>query len=126
MSEGSARTRVVVLSLTAGQIEAVLYADNTPVIEVRLRGVMMGTAQPAGPKRDDGGQPIRATVPAEVLSDGTHVVELAESGSSIALAHVTIIAGEPLEDDLRGEVARLRAELDQVRAYIRKNAHPAK
>lgn len=121
MSEGSS-PRIVVRSLTSGRIDAVLYASGTPTIEVRLRGVMMGTAQPVGGKLDDGGQPIQASVPAEVLSDGTHVIELVESGSSIALAHVTVLAGEPLEEDLRGEVARLRAELDQVRAHLRKSS----
>ena len=114
--------RVVVRQVVNGRIEAVLYAaDTPPTIELRLRGVMQSTAQPSGPALPDGGIPIAANIPVEVLSDGIHVLELATVGSSIALALVTVVAGEPLEDDLRGEVARLRAELDQVRAFLRKN-----
>jgi hypothetical protein len=44
-----------------------------------------------------------------------------EAGSGATLGHFTIVAGVPLEADLRAEVDLLRAELDMLKKAFRRH-----
>jgi len=118
--------RVVVRRVVSGRIEAVLYperADVIPNLELRVGGTFVAPVS-QGQQDESGAVPLSVAVPISVVSDGISVLELGEPGKDLALAHVTIIAGEPLRDDLHSEVATLRAELAQIRAYLRRHAKP--
>lgn len=64
---------------------------------------------------------VRFKIPLERISDGVQsfVIENAESGD--ALACETIVAGDVLDDDLRAEMALLRAELDLLKRAFRRH-----
>jgi hypothetical protein len=61
---------------------------------------------------------VQVPIPAWVLNDGVQTVVL-RSGEA-TLATFTLVAGEPLDQDLRAELSLLRAELDLLkRAFQR-------
>ncbi|MDP2063527.1 MAG: hypothetical protein Q8J98_10560 [Phaeovulum sp.] len=60
-------------------------------------------------------------IPPEVLNDGVQTFLLTDAPSGEVLAHFSIIAGVPLEDDLRTEIDLLRAELDMLKRAFRRH-----
>ncbi|MCX7287751.1 MAG: hypothetical protein NTW20_09380 [Rhodobacterales bacterium] len=62
---------------------------------------------------------VRVPIPATVLSEGVQTI-LLRLGDGV-LAQVTIVAGTPLEDDLRAEIGLLRAELDLLKRAFRRH-----
>jgi len=59
---------------------------------------------------------VRFEIPVTALGDGVSVFVISDAQSGAPLLSIPFLAGEALADDLRGEVATLRAELDQLRA----------
>jgi hypothetical protein len=62
---------------------------------------------------------VRVPIPATVLSEGVQSILLRAGGE--VLAHVTLVAGVPLEEDLRAEIGLLRAELDLLKRAFRRH-----
>ena len=64
---------------------------------------------------------LSVPIPAEAIAEGvqTFLIEDAETGTR--LSDFTLIAGEPAGDDLRAEVALLRAELDMLKRAFRRH-----
>ena len=65
------------------------------------------------------GQAVRVPIAASVLSEGVQTV-LLRVGDDV-LASFTIVAGVPLEEDLRAEISLLRAELDLLKRAFRRH-----
>ncbi|MEE9388130.1 MAG: hypothetical protein V3U96_05940 [Paracoccaceae bacterium] len=64
---------------------------------------------------------LRIPVPADLLSDGVQVFLISNKTTGRTLNSFTIIAGEPLEDDIRAETELLRAELDMLKKAFRRH-----
>ena len=64
---------------------------------------------------------VRFQLPNERLSDGVQTFVIEDATTGDALAHETVIAGEVLEEDVRAEVALLRAELDLLKRAFRRH-----
>jgi hypothetical protein len=62
---------------------------------------------------------VRVPIPAGILTEGVQTVLLRAGGE--VLAHITLITGVPMEDDLRAEIALLRAELDLLKRAFRRH-----
>ena len=62
---------------------------------------------------------LKLPLPPEVLNDGVQVIALRDSAGE-TVETLTILAGRPLESDLRAEIATLRAELDLVKRALRR------
>jgi hypothetical protein len=62
---------------------------------------------------------VRLPIPPAILSEGVQTV-LLQSGDDV-LASFTLIAGAPLEEDLRAEISLLRAELDLLKKAFRRH-----
>ena len=116
------------LGLSSGTWSGTLSAATPPrrVMLVHL-GAVAGLARvsPAG----EGAWRVEVDLPPAVLSDGTHTLILmadeAEGEGPPArdarqLASLAVIAGEPLDDDLRAEIDLLRAELDLIKREFRR------
>ncbi len=109
--------------ISAGRWRAEVIApagDAAPAIEVwhqetQLDGVETGQAIAAGR------WPVSVAIPAGCLSDGVQTFLVREAGSGATLGHFTIVAGVPLEADLRAEVDLLRAELDMLKKAFRRH-----
>lgn len=65
------------------------------------------------------GHAVRVPLPGTILSDGVQVVLLQLEGE--VLSRITLIAGLPLDEDLRAEVGLLRAELDLLKRAFRRH-----
>ncbi|WP_424967065.1 hypothetical protein [Dinoroseobacter sp. S375] len=92
--------------------ELAVFRDGTRVAEPEI------TALPGQP----GLWEVRWTLPVAALRDGTSVFLITDTATDTVLARLPILAGGDLADDLRGEVALLRAELDQLRAAFQAEA----
>jgi len=64
---------------------------------------------------------VSIPIPAELLSDGVQTFVIRDANSGATLEHFTILAGEPLEDDILAEIDLLRAELDMLKKAFRRH-----
>ncbi|MBV0913316.1 hypothetical protein [Anianabacter salinae] len=111
--------------LAAGRWEGVLDADDRvtgmPRIEVtHLDEPVEGVTMTPDP-RNDGRWFVTVTVPPEAITDGVQTILMSEPETGERLGSFTIIAGDPLDDDLRAEIDLLRAELDMLKAAFRRH-----
>jgi hypothetical protein len=103
-----------------GRLTAAAKSASEPEIEVQAEGVPV----PGAELRPDGKGAwlLAVPVPAEALGDGIRTFLVADKSTGTALASFSIAAGEPADDDLRAEVALLRAELDMLKKAFRRLA----
>ncbi|WP_313135616.1 hypothetical protein [Paracoccus jeotgali] len=115
------------LGLRAGVWTARLHRAEAPArVMLACNGSPVAEAdvQPEGP----GGWRISVRVPVECLSDGLQTLVLladqgdAEPGPGEMLGSLSLIAGAPAGDDLRGEIDLMRAELDLLQREFRRLA----
>jgi hypothetical protein len=64
---------------------------------------------------------LRLPVPADRLDDGVQTFLLRDRDGGQTLGHFSIVAGLPLEADLRAEIDLLRAELDLLKRVFRRH-----
>ncbi|WP_300519625.1 hypothetical protein [Aliiroseovarius sp.] len=64
---------------------------------------------------------LRVPIPREVLYDGVQSFVITEAVSGEKLGSFTIVTGQPLEDDVRAEMALLREELDMLKRAFRRH-----
>lgn len=116
---------VMIQRVHAGQVEALFVPSRSqpaPPDLALMRGDETLAPVQVLPARDDGAIPLRAAIPAAVITDGVTVLSIQVAGSTDVLAHVTLVAGDALAEDLVAEVALLRAELDLLKAAVRRQA----
>lgn len=65
---------------------------------------------------------LRVPVPPAAVGDGMHTLLIRSTLTGATLGTVTLAAGEALDDDVRAEVAHLRAELDLLKRAFRRHA----
>ena len=102
-----------------GRVEVVVTGGAGRHFDLRLGFERLDQAQ-AGAAGEDGTSLLTLKIPARVISDGVQVLTIGPSALEETLASVVLIAGTPYEEDLHGQVALLRAELDQLKAFIRR------
>lgn len=102
--------------IAGGVWEAVVIADAVPVIEALHGGrAVEGVTVEPGPS---GRYVVRVPIPAWVLNEGVQTILVQAGGERLAV--ITLVAGEPLAEDIRAEIGLLRAELDVLkRAFQR-------
>ncbi len=67
----------------------------------------------------EGSHAVEVPIPSWVVAEGVQTVLLRVGGE--VLAQFTLIAGVPLEEDLRAEISLLRAELDLLKRAFRRH-----
>ena len=106
--------------ITAGVWDGVLSgAGTTPPAIAALHG---GRAVEGVEVRPVPGKPgqisVRVPIPAWALNEGVQTFVVQADGTT--LAQFTLVAGAPLDEDIRAEIGLLRAELDLLkRAFQR-------
>ncbi|WP_227285660.1 MULTISPECIES: hypothetical protein [Paracoccaceae] len=107
--------------LHGGRYEGVLTApDMPPVIEAVHMERVIGTAD-IGSGDGKNRFHVGFDLPGAVLSDGVQVVSLRSAADGEVLDRITLMAGTPLDEDLRAEIALLRAELDLLKRAFRRH-----
>lgn len=118
------------LGLKSGIWQGILRRDTPPLRLVLAHlGARVGEARATS--QNDGSWRIAAAIPAERLSDGVQTFLLLEDGGEGAealqqgartLASLSIVAGAPLEEDMRVEMDLIRSELDLLKKELRRQA----
>lgn len=64
---------------------------------------------------------VRIPIPVDLIGDGAQTFLIFDKDTGETLDSFTIIAGDAVSDDIRAEVALLRAELDLVKRAFRRH-----
>lgn len=64
---------------------------------------------------------LRVKIPIKLLSDGVHTFLISEKTTGEVLGDFSIVAGEPLSQDIRAEMDLLREELDMLKRAFRRH-----
>lgn len=83
--------------------------EGQPVPDISLRALNNGTWE------------LKVPVPPAAIADGVQTIVIVDAGDETPLGHFTIMAGEDLGEDVRAEVALLRAELDMLKRAFRRH-----
>lgn len=94
---------------------------TAPALELTLLGQSVGEVFIDQISDKNGTWLIRCKIPADTISDGVHSFLICAQGSSQIMDRFTIIAGDPLDDDLRSEINLLREELDMLKRAFRRH-----
>lgn len=115
--------------LRGGVWQGVLHAATAPSrVCLVENGVVLATAR-VTPAAEAGTFHVRVPVPSDWLSEGAHCVQLiADDGrgdeaprpGADRLAVLPVTAGAPQAEDMRSEIALIRAELDLLKREIRR------
>ncbi|MEM6303671.1 MAG: hypothetical protein AAF744_03065 [Pseudomonadota bacterium] len=70
---------------------------------------------------DQGHWRLSIPIPPVVVADGVHTLFIQDTAADEKIGHVTLVAGEALGDDIRAEMALLRAELDMLKRAFRRH-----
>lgn len=93
--------------------------DAAPTLEAWHLDRKIGEPEVQLKSGGDGRHSVRFPIPASILSEGVQTV-LFSLGNEV-LAEVILIAGVPIEEDLRAEISLLRAELDVLKRAFRRH-----
>lgn len=111
------QSKLTFIRFENGVWQAHMGIDQEPAIEVQYLGEPLNSASlsPA-----ENGWDLSIEVPRSALSEGVHSFVISNAATTEKLGDFTIIAGTPAADDLRAEVALLRAELDMLKRAFRR------
>lgn len=96
-----------------------LPQGEAPGLEVTLYG---GAILPDVAVTDDGvgGWIVSIPIPGAALGDGIAAFLVSDAASGDRLGEFALAVGEPADDDLRAELALIRAELDLLKRAVRR------
>ena len=118
------------LALTKTRIQAGVYegvltqpgkANGTPQLDMRHLDKPVGQIRLIAHKGDPNAWSVKASIPSSILTDGVQAFLIVNSATGTTLDQFTIVTGQPLEDDIRAEIALLRAELDMLKIAFRRH-----
>jgi hypothetical protein len=104
--------------IVGGVWEGVVQADKAPVVEALHMGRAVEGVEVKPVPGKSGQFSLRVPIPPWALNEGVQTFVVQAGGERIA--EFTLVAGQPLDEDIRAEVSLLRAELDLLkRAFQR-------
>lgn len=109
--------------LRAGVWQGVLTVDKneTPQVDVlHLEAPLQGVSVKEIPNAA-GEFVLSVPIPTRTLNDGVQTFVVQNRADGTTLASFSIIAGSPLDEDLRAEIDLLRAELDLLKRAFRRH-----
>jgi hypothetical protein len=107
--------------LQAGRYEGLLTGGAGTGLEAVHEGKVVAVARLIPDADRAGSWRVALELPAEVIGDGVQVITLRSTASGEALDRVTLMAGAPLDEDIRAEVALLRDELEMLKRAFRRH-----
>lgn len=64
---------------------------------------------------------VSLAIPASILGEGVQTILIRDEASGETVESISLVTGEPLEQDIRAEVDLLRAELDMLKRAFRRH-----
>ena len=64
---------------------------------------------------------LSVRIPDQAIADGIQTLLIRDAESDTLLGNITVLAGDPLGEDIRAEVDLLRAELDMLKRAFRRH-----
>ncbi len=117
-----AETTLTKTRLTAGRYEGVLACSGTPpVLEAVHLDRVLGGVEVTPMDSHPGHHLVGFDIPSAALSDGVQTINLRSAADNEVLDRITILAGEPLEQDIRAEMLQLREELELLKRAFRRH-----
>lgn len=117
--------RLTKKKIIGGTYEGVLAASvkgqPTPTLEMIHQGNVVGEVTVVPVSKNGDSWQVRADIPMEFLVDGVQTFLFVFMGKSDVLDRFSLITGDPVEDDIRGEIDLLRAELDMLKRAFRRH-----
>ena len=111
--------------IQAGIWEGVLIggpdSDEAPEILVTHLDRPVHTVALTEDAQSPGAWNVKIAIPPDLLSDGVQTFLICDAATQERLDSFTIVTGVPLEDDIRGEIDLLRAELDMLKRAFRRH-----
>jgi hypothetical protein len=106
--------------ITAGRWIGLLLGEaaSPPAVEIVHRERPLDGVSVEGA---DGRWTVSVRIPDEAISDGVQTFLVRQGGTGDELGAFTLVAGSPLEADIRAEVDLLRAELDLLKKAFRRH-----
>jgi len=121
----AAKFRLTKKQIIGGRYEGLLKASSkgqpTPALEMIHQGNVVGNVSIQQVNSEGDEWLVHADIPVEYLVDGVQTFLFVFSGRADILDRFSMITGEPMEDDLRGEIDLLRAELDMLKRAFRRH-----
>lgn len=105
--------------IRAGRWEGIFAAEARPALEVVHLGAVLEGLKVS--EAGEGKWALSLPIPAETLSDGVQTYLLRAPGTAEVLGRFVIVAGAPLDDDLRAEIELMRAELELLKSAFRRH-----
>lgn len=118
------------LSLTKTRIQAGVYEglltqsgtdQGMPQLEMRHLDKSVGQVRLVPKKGKSQSWAVHVSIPSSILTDGVQAFLIIDGTTDTTLDQFTIVTGQPLEDDIRAEIALLRAELDMLKIAFRRH-----
>lgn len=109
--------------LQAGRWEGVLKAPaeaTPPPIEAVFAGAPLPGLEIAPIAERPGRWAVGFPLPLEMLSEGVQTILIRAEGGQ-TLDTLSIVSGVPLEEDIRAEIDFLRAEVEMLKAALRRH-----
>ncbi len=94
---------------------------NAPMLEAYHLEMPLGTVSLAPDPANDGAYLVSVGIPADIICDGVQTILIRDADTSETLESIALIAGTPLDDDIRAEVNLLREELDMMKKAFRRH-----
>lgn len=107
--------------LQGGRYDALFSGAADTVLEAVHEGKVVTVAQLAPDETTPGRFRVALDLPPSVIGEGVQVVTLRSAASGAALDRITLMAGAPLDEDIRAEVALLRDELEMLKRAFRRH-----
>lgn len=94
-------------------------AEETPQIAATHRGTVIAELELT--RLDDGNWSVRIPIPAEAIADGIQTIVMTDMRDGTQIGHLTLLAGDAIDSDIRAEIDLLRAELDLLKRAFRRH-----
>ena len=107
--------------LQGGRYEGLFTGAGDTVLEALHEGKIVAVAQLAPDETAQGRFRVALDLPPSVIGEGVQVITLRSAASGAALDRITLMAGAPLDEDIRAEVALLRDELEMLKRAFRRH-----
>ncbi|WP_425050882.1 hypothetical protein [Psychromarinibacter sp. S121] len=123
---------MIELSLTKTRIQAGIWEGiltggpqdgDVPDLQVTHLGKTLNTVAVTPDPDAPGRWQVKIAIPPELLSDGVQTFLIQNGATGETLNSFTVVTGEPLGDDIRGEMDLLRAELDMLKRAFRRHCN---